>query len=260
MRALLSSRTWSAAPLALAIAGSPLPGCKKAAREPLRVAAASDLSTAFVEVGRAFERDGGRRVDFTFGSSGLLARQVAEGAPFDVFAAANVSFVDDVVRSSVCLGESKQTYARGRIVVWASDPKMLPRALGDLANPRYAKVAIANPEHAPYGRAAKEALTQAGLWAAVEPRAVYGENVQQTLAFARSGNAEVAIVALSLVVGDTERILAVDEALHAPLEQALVVCKGGVSGPKLDDGRAFAAFVGSQRGRTIMERHGFVLP
>ncbi len=228
--------------------------------EPLRGAAASDLALAFKEVGAAFEKQSGKRVDFSFGSTGLLAKQIAEGAPFDVFAAANVSFVDDVVREGACLGETKALYARGRIVMWSKDPWALPKDIKDLEDPKYAKVAIANPEHAPYGRAAREALTKAGSWAAVEPRAVYGENVQQTLMFARSGNAEVAIVALSLAVTSPGNYTPIDPSLHAPLDQALVVCKGGSKGAKTNEARAFVDYVGSDAGRAIMRRFGFLLP
>jgi molybdate transport system substrate-binding protein len=228
--------------------------------EPLRVAAASDLALAFKEVGMAFEKESGKRVDFSFGSTGLLAKQIAEGAPFDVFAAANISFVDDVVRDGACLGETKALYAKGRIVMWSKDPWALPKDVTDLKDPKYAKVAIANPEHAPYGRAAREAMTKAGVWATVQPRAVYGENVQQTLMFARSGNADVAIVALSLAVTSPGNYVPIDPTLHEPLDQALVVCKGGSKGAKTNEARAFIEFVGGSAGRAIMRRFGFLLP
>jgi molybdate transport system substrate-binding protein len=239
-------------------------GCKgEGARkgEPLRVAAAADLALAFKEVGEAFEKDSGKRVDFSFGSTGLLAKQIQEGAPFDVFAAANVSFVDDVVKDGACLGDTKALYAKGRIVLWSKDPWGLPKNIEELKDPKYAKVALANPEHAPYGKAARDAMTKAGVWSAVQPRAVYGENVQQTLMFARSGNADVAVVALSLAVTSPGNYLPIDPALHEPLDQALVVCKGGAKGGgKMNEARSFVAFVGSEAGRQIMRRYGFVLP
>jgi molybdate transport system substrate-binding protein len=226
-------------------------------REPLRIAAAADLALAFKDVGAAFEKETGKRVDFTFGSTGLLAKQISEGAPFDVFAAANISFVDDVVKDGSCLAETRALYAKGRIVLWSKDPWALPKDIGDLRDPKYSKIAIANPSHAPYGRAAQQALTKAGVWSTIEPRAVYGENVQQTLLFARSGNADVAIVALSLAVTSPGNYLPIDSSLHEPLDQALVVCKGG---GKANEARAFVAFVGSDAGRTIMRKYGFLLP
>jgi molybdate transport system substrate-binding protein len=236
------------------------------AGEPLRVAAASDLATAFPEVGKAFEAATGKKVDFSFGSTGLLSKQIAEGAPYDVFAAANVSYVDEVVRANACDGSTKQLYAKGRIVIWSTDKSMLPSSLEGLRDKKVAKVAIANPDHAPYGLAAQQALTKAGVWADVKPRAVYGENVQQTMMFAQSGNAEVAIVALSLALqhapGERPRggYVLIDADLHAPLDQAMVICKGGSAGNKPNEARAFLDFVASEQGHAIMRKYGFLLP
>ncbi len=228
--------------------------------EPLRVAAAADLALAFAEVGKEFERTSGKTVDFSFGSTGLLAKQLSEGAPFDVFAAANLSFVDDVVKSGACLGESQTLYARGRIVLWAKEGVALPPTLAELSDPKYAKLAIANPDHAPYGRAAKQALEKSSVWSTVEPRIVYGDNVQQTLMFAQSGNAEAAIVALSLAISSAGHWVEIPASLHDPLDQAMVVCKGGSRGAKENEARAFVAFVSSDSGRNIMRRYGFLLP
>ena len=228
--------------------------------EPLRVAAAADLAVAFGELGAAFELSSGKKVEFSFGSTGLLAKQISEGAPYDVVAAANITYVDEVVRANACDGATKQLYARGRIVVWSPDKSALPAALDGLRDPRFAKVAIANPDHAPYGLAAQQAMTKAGIWADVKPRAVYGENVQQTLMFAQSGNAEVAIVALSLAVNAKGSYLPIDAALHEPLDQAMVVCKGGSAGGKPNEARSFIAFVASEPGHAIMRKYGFLLP
>ena len=211
---------------------------------------------AFAELGKSFEKDTGKHVDFSFGSTGLLAKQITEGAPFDVFAAANVSFVDDVVGAGACFGETKQLYARGQLVMWSKDPQRVPKDIHDLVDPKYVKIAIANPEHAPYGKAAQEALQKAGIWTTVQPRMVYGENIQQTFMFARSGNADVAIVALSLAQSSSGNYTRIDSALHAPLDQALVVCKG----PKTNAGKAFVSYVGSEAGRAVMRRYGFLLP
>lgn len=228
--------------------------------EPLRVAAASDLALAFKEVGDAFEKSSGKKVEFSFGSTGLLAKQIAEGAPFDIFAAANVSYVDDVVKAGSCLGETKALYAKGRIVMWSTGQEGAPATLEDLRSTRFAKVAIANPDHAPYGLAAQQALTKTNVWNDVKPRAVYGENVQQTMMFAKSGNADVAIVALSIAIAGGGHYTMIDPALHAPLDQAIVVCKGGHTGGKPNEARSFVAFVGSEAGRAIMRKFGFLLP
>ncbi len=228
--------------------------------DPVRVAAAADLAVAFTEVGAAFERASGKKVAFTFGSTGLLAKQISEGAPFDVFAAANISYVDEVVRAKACNPDTQRLYARGRIVLWSKYKEQLPTKLSDLTNAKYAKVAIANPDHAPYGVAAKEALTNSGVWLSVEPRTVYGENVQQTMMFAQSGNAEVAVVALSLALTSGGSYALIDPELHAPLDQAMVVCSGGSGGGKPNEARSFVEFVSSDAGRTLMRKYGFLLP
>lgn len=237
---------------ALAIAG-----CGKSDRGgAIKVGAAADLAFAFKEVGAAFEAKTGKRVIFTFGSTGQLAKQISEGAPYDVFAAANVSFVDEVVAAGACDPATKAMYARGRIVVWSQGPAVTK--LDELATARFVKLAIANPEHAPYGKAAQQALESGGLWATVKPKMVYGENVQQTLQFAQTGNVEAAIAALSLAkVTKGGNYYVIDEALHQPIDQALVVCKRGTD-PAV--GREFASFVSSDEGRAIMRRYGFLLP
>lgn len=247
----MSKRAWVMAALLVA--------CKGKESDHLRVAAASDLTLAFPEVGAAFEKQGGPHVDFTFGASGMLAKQVEEGAPFDVFAAANIAFVDETVQKGACLGDSKSLYARGRIVVWTTEANLLPKDLAELADPKYKKIAIANPEHAPYGRAARDALIKVGVWTTIANRIVFAENVQQALAFAKSGNADVAIVAHSLVTGLAGHVRPIDAGLYAPLEQAMVVCKSA-SRSENPRARAFVDFVAKGEGREILRRHGFALP
>jgi molybdate transport system substrate-binding protein len=227
--------------------------------EPLRVAAAADLSFAFKDVGAAFEKETGEPVVFSFGATGLLEKQIAEGAPFDVFAAANASFVDDAVSAGACLADSRTTYAAGHLVMFTTkDSTLQPRALADLTDPQVKNIAIANPDHAPYGKAAKQALERAGVWSQVQPRIVYGENVQQALQFAQSGNADVAIVALSLATGTPGRAAPVPLELHDPIVQTAVVCTRGKAGATW--GRRFLAFVQSPAGHGIMRQHGFLLP
>jgi molybdate transport system substrate-binding protein len=249
----------------LALAGSLLLllGCRKdapPANEPLRVAAAADLAFAFKDVGAAYTKKTGQEVTFSFGSTGLLAKQIAEGAPFDVFAAANVSFADDVVKAGACSGDTKALYATGRIVMWVRNgTPPPPMTVADLADPRWARIAIANPEHAPYGRAAKDAMTKAGVWDKVQPRIVYGENVQQTLQFAQSGNADVAIVALSLATVTEGAYSPIEPTAHERIDQALVACKGKNATPR-DGAKRFVAFVNGEEGHAIMKGYGFLLP
>jgi molybdate transport system substrate-binding protein len=246
--------------MALAVFGSQ--GCKHEApptAESLKVAAAADLSFAFKDLGEAYEKKTGQKVVFSFGATGLLEKQIAEGAPFDVFAAANVSFADDAVKVGACLGDSKATYATGHLVLYSTkDAAFHPQTVADLADARVVKIAIANPDHAPYGKAAKQAMQHAGVWDKVQPKVVYGENVQQTLQFAQSGNADVALVALSLATVTPGVSVNVPTELHDPIDQAMVVCKNGKAGT--DAGRKFVAFVQSAEGHALMKRFGFLLP
>jgi len=257
-----SSRTEVLPVLVLAIVGTG--ACSKSSApagevQPLKVAAASDLSFAFKDVGQAYEKATGQKVVFSFGATGLLEKQIAEGAPFDVFAAANVSFADDAVKAGACLGETRTIYAMGHVVLFTTkDAAFHPKTVTELADARVAKIAIANPDHAPYGKAAKQAMERAGVWDKVQPRVVYGENVQQTLQFAQSGNADVAIVALSLATVTPGDWAAVPTELHDRIDQALVVCAHGTAG--VDAGRRFTAFVGSPEGHTVMRKYGFLLP
>lgn len=224
----------------------------------ITVAAAADLRLAFEELGRAFEAQSDTEVTFSFGSSGQLAQQIRNGAPFDVFASANVELVDDVIAAGKADRSTKSTYAFGRIVVYTAEPGG-PTTLDGLAAPGVQRVAIPNPEHAPYGVAAEDALRAAGVNERVAPKLVLGENVSDTLRLATSGNADAAIVALSLVITRQDGTWAlVDPALHRPLEQALVVTSTDPARAEL--ARRFAAFVGSPAGREVMSRYGFVLP
>ncbi len=234
-------------------------GCSQpdASAEPLKVAAASDLAIAFKEIGDAFEKRTGKKVVFSFGSTGLLSKQIKEGAPFDLFAAANVSFVDDLVAAGSADGETKAIYGRGRIVVFTKEGVAKVEKLEQLKEPRFTKIAIANPEHAPYGKAAQQALTKLGLWDELKPRLVYGENVQQALQFAESGNADAAIVALSLALHAKGAYLTVEQELFEPIDQAMAVC--AISKQK-QVAKDFIAFVNSPDGRAMMTSHGFLLP
>lgn len=227
-----------------------LTGCSAQATErPLLVAAASDLQPAFTELGREYERRTGRPVTFTFGSSGQLAEQLKNGAPYEVFASASAAYVDEVLRAGRGDAGSRADYAEGRLAVWTP---LAPATLADLVQPRFRRIAIANPEHAPYGIAAREALP-----AALTDRLVYGENVSDALRLATSGNADAAVVALSLARARGGSWTEVPAEAHAPLRQALLVTAA-------EDGqeaaRAFADLVTSDAGQDVLAEHGFAPP
>lgn len=221
------------------------------------IAAASDLRPAFDELGAAFTAASAIEVVFSYGSSGQLREQIVHGAPFDLFASANVDFVDAVIAAGPGIESTKADYAVGRIVLWAPPGTLLPSSIEQLASPTYRRIAIANPTHAPYGLAAEQALRSAGVLDLVAERLIYGENISDTFRIAQSGNVDAAIVALSIAIADGSEYQLIPDDLHGPLRQALVVTSSGPRGQAAAD---FAAFVASPAGRAVMVRYGFVLP
>jgi molybdate transport system substrate-binding protein len=243
---------------AVLLAGCGSETSKSTEPQTLTVSAAADLTPAFQEIGKEFERQEGTKVIFNFGSTGQLAQQIEQGAPVDLFAAANVSFIEGLEQKNLILPDTKALYAQGRITLWTrEESKLKLEHVEDLARPEFKRVAIANPEHAPYGVAAREALETAGVWDAVAPKLVYGENISQTLQYAESGNVDAAIVALSLSTQSKGRWVLIPAEMHKPLNQALAVIKGT---KHEQEARRFAAFVNSAQGRALMRRYGFVLP
>jgi molybdate transport system substrate-binding protein len=242
--------------LALVLVGA---SCKSdRSKRVVRIAAASDLAKAFGELSKEFASRTGITPEISFGSSGLFAKQIEQGAPFFLYAAANRSFTAQVIKRGVCDRATQHLYALGRIVVWTAPGKSAPTTLADLAKPEFKKIAIANPEHAPYGVAAQQALSATGVWDSVKDRIVLGENVLATMLYAKEGSVDAAIIALSLTAASTGgTTLKIDPALHAPLEQALVVCG---KGPEADAAKQFADFIGSAEGREVMARYGFTQP
>ena len=234
--------------------------CHRANNQPqeITVAAAADLTNAFKELGREFEVTNKIKVVFVFGSTGLLTRQIENGAPMDLFAAANVSYIDQLAQQGLIVPGTKQVYARGRITLWTTaDSPLKIENIADLTRPEVKRIAIANPDHAPYGLAAKQALQSAGVWDTVKPKLVFGDNIRQTLQYAETGNVDVAIVALSLSQESKGRWTLVPEQLHQPIDQALAVIKTTRNEAAA---RAFASFVSGPRGREILQKYGFAFP
>ena len=244
--------------LAYAAAFASMVSCHDRHTEPLRVAAAADLAHAFADITPAFTAQTHSDLKLTVGASGLLARQILQGAPFDLFLAANTGYVEQVVKAGACDGATQFKYARGRIVIWLKGEGRPVPSLASLSDARFKHIAIANPEHAPYGIAAREALTRAGVWPEVSERLVYGENVQQTLELAQSGNADVAIVGLSLALGSSGGSWsAIDETVYTPIDQSFVVCKHGTN---VAAARQLAEFLKAPAGQAILRKYGFALP
>lgn len=228
--------------------------------QTLRVAAAANLQRVLTEaLIPAFQKQSGAKVTPTFGSTKLLATQLQNGAPEDVFVAADTQTVSKLTASGTLIPGTARVYAIGRLALWTRrDAKYHPRAIGDLANPAYAKIALANPALAPYGLAAQQSLAKAGLTGRVAARLVQAENIGQALQYAQSGNADVALTALSLVIEDkADFYVIVPDALHAPITQSAGLVKGS---PQAALGARFLAFLTSKAVAPIWKRYGYGLP
>jgi len=228
------------------------------ARPELTVAAAADLQFAFTDIGALFERECGCKVTYVFGSSGNLATQIENGFPVDVFASADVGYVDGLREKGLLLDDTQQLYAVGRIVLAVSkDSGVQATSLRDLLKPEVTRIAIANPDHAPYGVAAMQALQSERLWEELKPRLVYGENVRQALQFIQTGDAQAGIVALSIADVPEVSYTLIDDSLHEPLRQSMAVLRRT---PQERLARDFVGFVNGPEGRPIMNKYGFRLP
>lgn len=236
----------------------PRPAEPETAGRPLTVAAAASLQYAFTEIGRQFEAETGQNVVFTFGSSGNLAQQILSGAPVDLFASADSTFTDILAQKGLLVPETRRAYAVGRLVLASSRTAGVQLdSLEALLDPRVHKVAIANPGHAPYGRAAREALVNAGLWEQLQPKLVYGENIRQTLQFVETGNAEAGLVALSVAEIPGITYVPLPEELYQPLQQEMAVVQGT---PNPEAARQFLSFVTGPAGQAVLREHGLTPP
>jgi molybdate transport system substrate-binding protein len=237
--------------------------CVAEAQTPLRIAAASDLQSVFPALTAHFERDTGHMVDVSFGSSGNFFAQLQNGAPFDLFFSADVDYPRRLVSSGLTVPGTLAEYARGRIVLWTRNDTHLDlaRGLAILAEPGVRRIAIANPEHAPYGRAAVAALRHEQLHDRVRGKFVLGENISQAAQFAQSGNADAGIIALSLALVPAMRAsghyVEIPASYHPPIEQAAVVLR---SSRQLDVARQFLVFLQRPESQRALQEAGFVIP
>ncbi|MBI2400078.1 MAG: molybdate ABC transporter substrate-binding protein [Deltaproteobacteria bacterium] len=233
-------------------------GSSLAADRKLTVAGASDLSFAFREIAREFEKETAYKVVLSLGSTGMLARQIEQGAPFDAFFAANRKFVEDLEKGGFILPGTVELYAEGRLVIATRrDTGLKMTRLEDLRKNNITRIAMANPEHAPYGMAAMEALKSAGLWEELKSKLVYGENIRQALQFVESGNAGAGIIARSVANAPGIGFSDVPSKLHKPISQAAGVVS---SSKEKEAARKFIKFVNGPKGAPIMKKYGFLPP
>jgi molybdate transport system substrate-binding protein len=239
--------------LSLALVLTVASGCKKNDQsKELRIAAASSLAGAFESVGEEFKKETGIQISLVLSSSGNLTQQIKEGAPYDLFASADLKYLDQLQEAKAVDAADRKIYAEGRVVMWVQSGDA-PKSLSDLKDPRYEHISIANPEHAPYGTAAKEALVKAGVWSEIEGRVVRGSNVRQAMQYVESGNAEVGLIALSLVKGGSGSYTIIADSDHKPLQQGIAVVS---SSSKKDSARAFITFLTSEKGAALLEPFG----
>jgi molybdate transport system substrate-binding protein len=226
----------------------------------LTIAAASDLQVVLPHVAAQFEKQSGRAVRVTFGSSGNFFTQIQNGAPFDVFLSADIDYPRRLETAALAEPGTLDEYATGKIVLWAAKGGTvdLQRGLRALLDARVRHVAIANPEHAPYGRAAVAALRAAGIYENVRGKFVLGENISQAAQFVQSGNAEAGILALSLALSpamtDAGAYVAIPADSYPPIQQAAVIIKAS---PNKDAARAFLRFLKQPDIVALLQRFGF---
>lgn len=241
-------------------------GCRASSvpRARIRIAAAADLNVALGVLVERFRASHDVEVTVSYGSSGTFYAQLLNQAPFDMFFSADLEYPRQLAARGLTLAQGEFSYAVGRLVIWTPVSSSLDvehRGLGAVADPSVAHVAIANPDHAPYGRAAVAALRAAGLYDQLQPKLVYGENVAQALQFAGSGAADAGIVALSLALTpglkDRARWSEIPITMYPRMEQGGTILKWAADA---DAARALRAFVVGADGRAILKQYGFSLP
>ena len=239
------------------VAGSAL-----AVAQQITVAAAADLNDALREIANRFAAQTGRSVKLIFGSSGNFFAEIQNGAPYDLYFSADIDYPTKLQAAGLTEPGTLYQYAVGKIVLWVPSTSRLDvsRGLSALNDPSVKKVAIANPKHAPYGRAAVTALQSAKLYDALSAKFVLGENISQTAQFVETGNADAGIVALSLALSPAMkagRFYVIPTDSYPPLAQAAVVLK---SAKDKATARQFLDFVHSKAGSEILTRYGFAQP
>jgi len=230
------------------------------AAEPLRIAAAADLRYALDEIVERFgEAHPNIDIGVVYGSSGRMATQIINGAPYDIFFSADIAFPERLQREGMTATEPA-VYALGRIVLWSNTLDATELTLEDLTSDSIRRIAIAQPAHAPYGQRAREAMQSAGVWEAVQGKLVFGENIAHAAQMTESGAAQVGIIALSLArfpdLAKHGHYL-IDDSLHQPLTQGYVVTRRGGDKP---EARVFTDFMATEAAHTIMTRYGFAIP
>jgi len=238
-------------------------GVGLAAAEELTIAAASDLNFVFREIVTEYEKVSGDQVRLTLGSSGNFFAQIQNGAPFDLYFSADISYPKKLEEAGLAVSGSLYPYAIGRIVLWTGNESHLDlsKGLEVLREPTVKKIAIANPKHAPYGRAAVAAMEHVQVYERVKDKLVLGENISQAAQFVESGAADVGIIALSLALASPMQAAGhyweIPADAHPRIEQGAVILMGGKN---QEGAKAFLSFIQGAQGQAMMKRYGFLAP
>lgn len=229
--------------------------------EKITVAAAADLKFAMDEIVTTFKKaNSGDEIDVIYGSSGKFHTQIQQGAPYDLYFSADISFPRELAKKGFAASEVKP-YAFGRIVLWSASLDATKMTLSSLTDPKITRIAIANPKHAPYGKRAEEALRASNLWDQVEPKLVYGENISHTAVLVQTKNAQVGIIALALAIhselASKGGYWLIPDNMHEPLEQGFIITKEGANNALA---KRFADYMGGKPARAVMTKYGFVVP
>jgi molybdate transport system substrate-binding protein len=230
-------------------------------QKKILIAAASDLKFALDSVVTAYKTSNVGDIEVTYGSSGKLSQQIMNGAPFDIFFSADISYPDQLVKDGKTSSEIYR-YAKGRVVIWSKKLDPNKDGMKSLLHPLVKKIAIANPAHAPYGKRAVEALQHYKLFESLKPELVYGENISQTAQFISTGAADIGIIALSLAVSpnmksENGKYFIIPEESHQPLVQGAVITSSGKDNKVA---QSFFSFLKSKQATSILESFGFSQP
>jgi molybdate transport system substrate-binding protein len=231
----------------------------------IKIAAASDLQFALPKLVQAFERlHPDVAIETSFGSTGNFYTQLSQQAPFDLFLAADTQYPARLVEEGKAAADSLTPYARGQLALWwpgSTGDELQRIGIAALEDPKIQRIAIANPRHAPYGRAAREAIEQSKLLDKIESKLIVAENVSQAVQLVDTGAVDAGLVAWSILVGSGRSqlptVLPLPTSLHAPLEQSGVVLSWAAD---LDAARNFLAFLTSEQGKSILKDNGFLTP
>ncbi|MCF2486634.1 molybdate ABC transporter substrate-binding protein [Dyadobacter sp. CY347] len=236
-----------------------LAGCSKPS-DKIVIATAANVQYVMKEIKAEFEKETGKEIDIVVGSSGKLTTQIREGAPFDVFVSADTKYPQEIFKNGGS-AEKPKIYALGTLVLWSKDIPKADLNIDSLANDKVKKIAIPNPETAPYGEAAIQVLRSRKVFEKIEKKLVFGESIAQTAQYITSGNVEAGFNALSIVLSpemkDQGNYIILDSTAYKPIEQAAILLNHSDDSPKKETSEQFYKFLYSQKAKAIFQKYGY---